>query len=390
MSIRVLHVRAVSWLIAALTFIVIAPCVHACNVPVFRYALEHWRPDAYRGVLFHRGPLGDADRQSLADLQARAEKGTINLTMRTVDLDAAPQAADVALAGDVASGELPRLVVQYPAHFRVERPVWSGPMTAETMAALIDSPARREVLKRLTAGQSAVWLMIDSGQDAADASAAKTLERELQHLQGTLKLPVLTDSPEDAIQDGPALRVEFSLLRIRRDDPAEQPLVALLLGSEDDLKDLQEPMVFPVFGRSRCLLPLVGVGIATDTIRSSAAFLSGACSCQVKELNPGFDLLLTADWKELLFWAKSPASAEERLKNEPAEAELVAIPRGSHDANSETAVAAEELPLSAPATKSSGRARPPGPQGVWTWSSIVFVLAVGLLLLSLIRPRSSS
>ncbi|HUQ72324.1 MAG TPA: hypothetical protein VM165_22550, partial [Planctomycetaceae bacterium] len=31
----------------------------ACNVPVFRYALEHWRPDPYRLTVLHRGPLDD-------------------------------------------------------------------------------------------------------------------------------------------------------------------------------------------------------------------------------------------------------------------------------------------------------------------------------------------
>ncbi len=31
--------------------------VSACSVPVFRYALERWNPDAYGVVLFHKGAL---------------------------------------------------------------------------------------------------------------------------------------------------------------------------------------------------------------------------------------------------------------------------------------------------------------------------------------------
>ena len=40
----------------------------------------------------------------------------------------------------------------------------------EQLAKLFDSPLRREILKRLTGGQTAVWLMIDSGDADAVAS----------------------------------------------------------------------------------------------------------------------------------------------------------------------------------------------------------------------------
>lgn len=308
----------------------------ACNVPVFRYALEHWRPDPYRGVLFHRGPLSAAEQERLEKLQARAGESEFNLTIRTVDLDASPDPADRELLPAADAPDLPRLVIQYPAHLRVDKPVWAGPLGDTELAALLDSPLRREVLKRLTSGQTAVWLMVDSGDAGQDDAAAATLEQELKGLQTTLKLPELTDSPEDVIQDGPPLRVEFSLMRVRRDDPAEQALVALLTGCEEDLAGLDEPLVFPLFGRSRAMLPLVGGGISADNIRGSAKFLAGACSCQVKELNPGFDLLITADWNALLSWAKSPAFASgESLTAEP---ELVPIPSGTKSASSEVVV----------------------------------------------------
>lgn len=302
----------------------------ACNVPVFRYALEHWRPDAYRGVLFHRGPLSPAEQERLAALQARSDKSLVNLSLRTVDLDAAPAPADQDLFSSLGEVALPRLVIQYPPHLQLEQPVWSGGFDEQQLTALLDSPLRREFLKRLTAGQTAVWLMIDSGDAAQDDLAAETLERELEALHTSLKLPELTDSPEDVIQDGPPLRVEFSLLRVRRDDPAEQALAAMLIHCEPDLPTLSEPLVFPLFGRSRSMLPLVGAGISAENIRSSAKFLAGACSCQVKELNPGFDLLLTADWSELLSWAKSPAFASgESPESTTTEPELVPIPGGS-------------------------------------------------------------
>jgi hypothetical protein len=38
--------------------------------------------------------------------------------------------------------------------------------------------------------------------------------------------------------------------------------------------------------------------------RDLTLFLAGACSCQVKEQNPGFDLLIDADWDSELFGAE--------------------------------------------------------------------------------------
>jgi hypothetical protein len=35
-------------------------------------------------------------------------------------------------------------------------------------------------------------------------------------------------------------------------------------------------------------------------MREAAEFLNGPCSCELKELNPGMDLLITADWDRAL------------------------------------------------------------------------------------------
>src|SRR5262249_42605094 len=57
---------------------------------------------------------------------------------------------------------------------------------------------------------------------------------------------------------------------------------------------------FPIFGRGRALCSLEGKALAAKDIEEAARFLCGACSCQVKELNPGVDLLIAADWDELI------------------------------------------------------------------------------------------
>lgn len=308
----------------------LAAAVHACNVPVFRYALERWHPDPYRVTLFHRGPLSDAQQTLVDPLTEAAKKSPANLSLRLVDVDQLDAEADRALYAAQSSPTLPWLVVQYPQTLRIEQTVWAGPLAEEATARLVASPVRSELIRRLTAGQTAVWLMLECGDPTKNDKIASQLEAELKQLAEKLKLPELTSNPEDNLLSDAPLKVDFSLLRVPRNVAVEQPLVELLLHAEPDLKDFAEPMVFPVFGRGRALLPLIGPGITADNIHESAAFLVGACSCEIKELNPGFDLLLAADWDVLLFKSAPPpevvAARQVAATGEP---QLVAIPAGA-------------------------------------------------------------
>jgi len=60
------------------------------------------------------------------------------------------------------------------------------------------------------------------------------------------------------------------------------------------------PVVFPVFGRGRILCALAGKAIVAGNLEDAATFLAGPCSCQVKELNPGIDILMAADWDSVV------------------------------------------------------------------------------------------
>src|SRR5947207_1747684 len=53
---------------------------YACNVPVFRYALERWPAANYEVVLFHRGPLNPAEQAARALLEQAAQR-TANLAL---------------------------------------------------------------------------------------------------------------------------------------------------------------------------------------------------------------------------------------------------------------------------------------------------------------------
>jgi hypothetical protein len=312
----------------------LVPVAWACNVPVFRFALEKWRPDPYQAVLFHRGELTADHRavvQPLADLE---EQSRGNMALRLVDVNQLEAAgdegkADADLFASLGDVSLPALAVQYPAHLKIAKPVWSGSPSPEAIGGLVDSPVRQELIRRLVDGQTAVWLFLESGNKEQDDLAAGLVEGQLKILEQELELPELTDAPEDAIAAKAPLQIAFSLLRVRRDDPAEQALVAMLLGSESDLAERTDPMAFPVYGRGRALWALVGAGITEKNVRDSAGFLVAPCSCEVKELNPGFDLLLSADWDILLSADGTPLAAEATSDKVPAEAEFVPIPTGT-------------------------------------------------------------
>ena len=53
-------------------FFLAAGPASACNVPVFRYALERWKPDAYEVHVFHKGPLSERDRAAVRLLERQA------------------------------------------------------------------------------------------------------------------------------------------------------------------------------------------------------------------------------------------------------------------------------------------------------------------------------
>lgn len=297
-------------IVAILT--VTAPAGRACTVPVFRYALENWPADPYRALVFHRGKLDPAD-QAIVDWleeQASAEGAQVNCLVRCIDLALESDQASQTRPTTTTAATLPRLVLRYPAITRVNVDLWAGPLSKPAAARLIHSPARREIAKRLLDGEAIVWVLLASGDRAKDDAAAALLQRELKRLHELIELMPDFDEPVGFEQDGTApepnesepnavtgpLRPRFSVVRVSRDDPQEALFVRMLLRSESDLMTFTEPMAFPMFGRGRVLYALVGKGINVETIEGAVAFLTSPCSCQVKAMNPGLDMLMAFDW----------------------------------------------------------------------------------------------
>ncbi len=266
-----------------------------CTIPVYRYALERWDLGDYEVRVFHRGPL-PADLQAAVKRWQHSHHG--NMEISTVDLDGklTPELRQLWQKQE-GRATLPWLVVRLPG--TEADPAWAGSCTPATLAAVADSPARQRIVAALSRAETAVFVLLGGGDAAADAAAGKLVADELRQLEKGMKLP-------EQSKDGPQLRlplplqVRFTLLPLRRDDPAEQAFITMLLATEEGLDRIKGPILFPIFGRGRALGSLYGKDLNAGEVFQVAHFLCKECSCQLKELNPGTDLLIRADWPAIL------------------------------------------------------------------------------------------
>ncbi len=297
----------------------------ACPIPVFQFSLEYWDSDPFRIEIRHDGTFNDDQQEARNRLEAAGSGGdeTANIALSWRDYS---QAA-IEPPEDM---ELPYMIVRYPAITGINDPLWEGPLSTTDVAALLDSPARRQLGEWLLGRHAAVWVLLRSGNRSADREATRLLEAELARMERTLKVP---DPGVEGMDLGDIYTdIRFKMLAIDRDDPDEQFLVRMLLGTEPDLDEFEDqPIVFPIYGRGLVMYALVGNGINRWTLNAAGEFLVGPCSCQIKASNPGIDLLTSLDWagqvERLTTYGESPAlgasgfldrmdEAEERLREE--------------------------------------------------------------------------
>lgn len=305
-----------------------------CNIPVFRYALERWKPDPVEWIVFHDGAL-TADQEVLVEGVSTDSRGGLRrVNVQTIRSDLSqPSAAQLDLWQTLeADGEatLPYVVVR--ARLGPNRFVngWRGPLDAFRQANVFDSPAREELSQRLLKGHSIVWLIIGSDDDQRTEAASRMLAGQFEELAKKVQLPSGIGLPGSELHSEVPLLLRFSLIEVDRSDPREQFLVQFLSGFQPEAFDAGEPLIVPVFGRGRALEVIPASVVNPQLIEDLTLFLSGACSCQVKEQNPGFDLLLSADWDRELFGegVRPPAAEPAGARREPT---LLSIPTGRND-----------------------------------------------------------
>ena len=293
----------------------LADSVCACNVPVFRYALQLWQPDPYEALVLHRGPLDEQHVglvQILEDVTGN-DDAPANLTVRTVGIWSSFRTTT-----RKGCSRKPARPTSCPGCWSVTRPsreptvpAFRGPLDDSTVHALVDSPARRELVHRIGDGHSAVWVLVASGDRDQDDAAAQLLRERLRHLEMTVDLsardwyapdssPPSQPDTSRAAQPSHELRLQLSVVTVSRDDPAERAFVSMLINSEPGLHEFDEPIAIPVYGRGRAHFALVGQGIAEENIDDTADFIASACSCEIKAQNPGADMLIRANWDLLV------------------------------------------------------------------------------------------
>ncbi len=289
----------------ALLCLLLSAPTRACDVPVYRFALEYWQRDPYYVTYFYRGRPDPADAEANAVLRRLAEgrESKLNLVFSAEDVDKIDHLP--ASAGERYLWKQHRPAT-LPAHTIIsprEVVLFSGRLGADEAKALA-SPDAARLSRMLGGGKAGVFVLLRRGAPADNA--AETLVRKAVGL-------LRNEDQQDV-----------DMLVVRRDEHAERWLVRQLLGAAPHLSDKRGPMVFIAFGRGRVLQPFVGKDITVENLRAMVEFVTGPCSCTLQGSGMGVDLLTDFDWEAAA--ARLEAAAEEAPAAEPEDFAAPAAP----------------------------------------------------------------
>ncbi len=290
-------------LAALVAGILASAALSACSVPVYRYALERWPAEIYPVTIVHKGPLSPDDAKTVAWMKACSTDANVpsNVTVEDIDVEKPPAGEDAAKLKDLkarASADTPLIIVEWPEVYDKKPEAWSGPLTRENAKAVLDSPARREIGRRLLSGDVCVWVILGSRDTAADDALEKLVKGEIEKLTKTLELPEVDPADVQEGAEKPNLKISLGVVRLARSDPAEKVFAAMLLGAQNNVPD-DKPGLGTVFGQGRLLCTLPPTDVNASMLGQIGQFLCGSCSCIVKDQNPGVDLLMSVNWTAL-------------------------------------------------------------------------------------------
>jgi len=274
------RVLACGWLLCLLgAMLLLAEATQACDTPVYHYTIQMWLRDPYRVYYFYKGAeeTGDARVNAYLERIAQGADGHVNLAFAKVAVNALDSVeytdAHRQIWARHQSGSLPAYVILTPR--RTE--LFVGGLDLDAAKALIDSPKRRQVADQLCQGKQGLLLLLLGPNQAENATAQKIVH--------------------EALAEAMEQHQDIGYVEVARDDLQEEWLVRQLLRLEDDLQDLSNTMLFPVFGRGHVLEPYLGKGITQQNLLEVAAFMKGPCACEVKTASAGMDLLTNHNWQ---------------------------------------------------------------------------------------------
>jgi 3-oxoacyl-[acyl-carrier-protein] synthase-3 len=209
-------------------------------------------------------------------------------------------------------------VIPHQANVRIVEAAWKR---------LGDSPARQEFTRRVLDGESAVWVVVSGTDATANADFLTRLKKRLTFLETAAQLPFIDpNDPDSQLGPGPEVKLKFSILEINRQDPLEEVTVAMLAGTKGTKSfPTEQPFAALAFGRGRVLGAWPATDLQDAQIEESTLFLTKACSCQAKALNPGWDLLMTVNWDDALRAAEDQRPKSTAASSKPTPPEVVQI-----------------------------------------------------------------
>ena len=303
--------------LVVLVFLFISHSVNACQVPVFRYALERWASDKYELAIFFNDSLSE-------DQEALVNSLDINANIETFRVDAKNMSgSEVAKYGNILVPE-GKVIGQLHYPWSVGRgnrsidtdiPLWKGELTTESLGLIVDSPVRKAIREKIISGESAVWVILGSGDKEKDIAVEKELKKYLQNVSQKIEIPEGVVGPgeldrvasgevdvEDVLRSTIPLKISFDVIRIEKGDPREKIFSLMLKSYVPHLKRAypNQNLIFPVFGRGRTLEAIPASVMTEEIMMKACTYICGACSCEVKRENPGIDLIMTASWQDAL------------------------------------------------------------------------------------------
>ena len=347
--------------ISVIGLLLFAAVSYACKIPVFRYALERWPADRYTMVAIVDADPDEDVRRALQALDS-FDRFSANINVEIIDLSQLSEAELWSVEGLENTEDAPLLQVFYPDKKSDQRRLcWSGALTLENVQLWRQSPLREKIVGDLESGVSAVWVFVEGDDSDENTTMHSELKAALKQAESTVSIPtgvirredaarVLKEDPlasmDDVLRCDIPLKVKFSTVVLSPDDPQEAALVAMIRGLPHEVTF---PCTIPVFGRGRMIEPLPMSAFSEQSVVSACNYLFGECSCSVKALNPGVDLVLDADWKKLL--------GEQILVTDTVTdltPELLEIPSGEVNSDS-TPPSQNPVSLSASGTRHFGR-----------------------------------
>ena len=333
-----MKLRWVCWVLA-----VCASTVNACDTPVFRYALEKWMPEDYSAYVFFEGELSAAGKNQIQLLKTNVnvELSEINVDALKAGFDPAPyafQGENKTYRKSAAQKEAERLERQARFAFNKQvrdyetfgkglslptlllmsqienQAVYQGGI--HKIDSLVESPARAEVAKNILSGDSSVFVLLLTGDEQKDKTCRDALNAALRQAEAQVTLSIPENNTK--LKYATPLKLKFSVVEVRRNDPAEAFFIKCLLqlpekkDSSDGCSDRacyepnmgalskevlsKNPLVVPIIGRGRAVDILNGLEINSESIHAVCQYICGECSCEIKRQNPGLDMLFAIDW----------------------------------------------------------------------------------------------